>query len=179
MDFDTARKLIGNTIKLTLHPQATLQPIPEIYATNSTRAKQSEYAVCSLFSLATKHCLSEFELRQLLEEIELSGVTIDELIKTYVDNKNSLILRHLQIGHSFPHVTDLQWRIVADVKSSTAGKSSGEPGFYINMGRFNQNSDGERETVVEFVCNTEELQLLINKLKEIERHCEKWSNESP
>ncbi|XP_061387959.1 COMM domain-containing protein 3 [Musca vetustissima] len=178
IDSDTSRKLIGNTVKLTLHPQATLQPIPEIYATNSAKAKQSEYAVCSLFCLATKHCLSEFELRQMLEEIDLSGAIVEELVKTYVDNKKSLILRHLQIGHSFPHVTDLQWRIVADVKSSTSDKSSGEPGFYINMGRYKQNSDGERETIVEFVCNTEELQLLINKLKEIERHCEKWSNDS-
>ncbi|XP_073834281.1 COMM domain-containing protein 3 [Musca autumnalis] len=179
METETSRKLILNTIKLTLHPQATLQPIPEIYATNSSKAKQSEYAVCSLFTLATKHCLSEFEFRQLLEDIEgLTSPIIEELVKAYIENKKSLILRHLQIGHSFPHVTDLQWRIVADVKSSTSEKSSGEPGFYINMGRYKQNSDGERETIVEFVCNTEELQLLINKLKEIERHCEKWSSDS-
>lgn len=117
-------------------------------------------------------------LRQLLEEIDLNAAIIEELVKSYEDNKKSLILRHLKIGHNFPHITDFQWRIVADVKSSTSERSTGEPGFYINMGRYNLNSDGERETVVEFVCNTEELQLLINKLKEVERHCEKWSSDS-
>ncbi|XP_013101218.1 COMM domain-containing protein 3 [Stomoxys calcitrans] len=177
IESETARKLIANCVKLTLHPQATIPPVPEIYASNSLRAKQSEYAVVSLFSLATKHCLDGMYLRQLLEEIELANSTIEELTKSYEDNKKSLILRHLQIGHSFPHITDLQWRIVADVKSSTSESSSGEPSFYINMGRFRQNSEGDRETIAEFVCNTEELQLLINKLKEVERHCEKLSNE--
>lgn len=117
-------------------------------------------------------------LRQLLEEVDVCAPTIEELTRTYEEQKKALILRHLQIGHSFPHITDLQWRIVADVKSSTLDTSSGEVGFYVNMGRYKQHSGGDRETVVEFVCNTEELQLLINKLKEIERHCEKWSRDS-
>ncbi|XP_075154383.1 COMM domain-containing protein 3 [Haematobia irritans] len=177
IDIETSRKLIANCVKLTLHPQATVPPVPEIYATNSAKAKQSEYAVVALFSLSTKHCLEGMYLRQLLEEIELNSSTIEELTKTYEDNKKSLILRHLQVGHSFPHITDLQWRIVADVKSSTSESSIREPGFYINIGRFKQTSDGERETIAEFFCNTEELQLLINKLKEVERHCEKLSGD--
>jgi len=42
--------------------------------------------------------------------------------------------------------------------------------FHINLGNFRPSS-GERETIVEFICNAEELQSLINRLKEIERHC--------
>lgn len=115
-------------------------------------------------------------LRQLIEEQEINAAVIEELTRTYEEQRKQLFLRQLQVSHSFPHITDLQWRIVADVKSSTSDHSSEQVGFYINMGRYKQKG-GERETIIEFLCNTEELQLLINKLKEIERHSEKWTLE--
>ncbi|TMW43375.1 hypothetical protein DOY81_011546 [Sarcophaga bullata] len=170
------KKIIANSVKLTLHPEATITPVPEIYAKNSDKAKQSEYAIVTLYSLAIKHSLDVMALRQLMEEQNVNAVVIEEITRTYEEQRKALFLRQIQVGHSFPHITDLQWRIVADVKSSTSDHSSEEVGFYINMGRYKQKG-GDRETIVEFVCNTEELQLLINKLKEIERHCVKESLE--
>ncbi|XP_065364447.1 COMM domain-containing protein 3 [Calliphora vicina] len=167
---DTTKKIIANSVKLTLHPEATIPPVPEIYATNSGKAKQSEYAIVTLYSLAIKHNLDVMAVRQVMEERHLNPAVIEELTRTYEEQRKHLFLRQLQVSHSFPHITDLQWRIVADVKSSTSDHSSKEVGFHINLGRYKQKG-GERETIVEFVCNTEELQLLINKLKEIERHC--------
>ena len=153
-----------------------ITPVPEIYAKNSDKAKQSEYAIVTLYSLAIKHSLDVMALRQLMEEQNINAAVIEEITRIYEEQRKALFLRQIQVGHSFPHITDLQWRIVADVKSSTSDHSSEEVGFYINMGRYKQKG-GERETIVEFVCNTEELQLLINKLKEIERHCVKESLE--
>ncbi|XP_017006134.2 COMM domain-containing protein 3 [Drosophila takahashii] len=163
--------LIANSLKLTLHPDATIAPVPEIYANNAACAKQSEYAVVTLYAVATKHNWDGMQLRQQLEQLDsLDASAIDELCRVYEDNRRELLLRQLQVGHSFPHITDIQWRIVCDVKSSTSDCSSGVASFHINLGNFRPSS-GERETIVEFVCNAEELQSLINRLKEIERHC--------
>ncbi|KAH8272720.1 hypothetical protein KR026_006518 [Drosophila bipectinata] len=164
------KTLIANSMKLTLHPDATIAPVPEIYATNAACAKQSEYAVVTLYAVATKHGWDGLALRQQLENLSIHTTAVDELTRVYEDNRKDLILRQLQLGHNFPHITDVQWRIVSDVKSSTSDSSTGVANFYINLGHFRQSS-GERITVVEFVCNAEELQSLINRLKEIERHC--------
>lgn len=95
-------------------------------------------------------------------------------------------------GNAVPHVTDIKWRQLTTVKSSSINlnrrqgdSSDGELSFLINMGYFtnaNSSSDNlheneDRRTIAEFVCNTEEMQLLINKLKEIQRFCVKFSNE--
>ncbi|XP_023176420.1 COMM domain-containing protein 3 [Drosophila hydei] len=165
-----SKTLIANSLKLTLHPDAIIAPVPEIYATNAASAKQSEYAVVTLYAVATKHGWSSITLRQQLDALELNASAIDELTRVYEDNRKDLVLRQLQLGHNFPHITDVQWRIVCDVKSSTSDCSSGAPHFNINLGHYRQSS-GERVTVVEFVCNAEELQSLVNRLKDIERHC--------
>ncbi|SPP88567.1 COMM domain-containing protein 3 [Drosophila guanche] len=162
--------LIANSLKLTLHPDATIAPVPEIYANNAASAKQSEYAVVTLYAVATKHAWDALTLRQQLEALALHSSAVDELTRVYEDNRKDLVLRQLQVGHNFPHITDVQWRIACDVKSSTSDSSTGVAQFCINLGRFKQSS-GERITIVEFVCNAEELQSLINRLKEIERHC--------
>ncbi|XP_037727300.1 COMM domain-containing protein 3 [Drosophila subpulchrella] len=162
--------LIANSLKLTLHPDATIAPVPELYASNAACAKQSEYAVVTLYALATKHGWDGLQLRQQLEQLALDAGTVDELSRVFEDSRKELILRQLQLGHSFPHITDIQWRIVCDVKSSTSDCSTGVANFHINLGNFRPSS-GERETIVEFICNAEELQSLINRLKEIERHC--------
>ncbi|EDV35207.1 uncharacterized protein Dana_GF22318 [Drosophila ananassae] len=164
------KTLIANSMKLTLHPDATIAPVPEIYASNAACAKQSEYGVVTLYAVATKHGWDGLALRQQLENLSIHSMAVDELTRVFEDNRKDLILRQLQLGHNFPHITDVQWRIVSDVKSSTSDSSTGVANFYINLGHFRQSS-GERITVVEFVCNAEELQSLINRLKEIERHC--------
>ncbi|KAH8386927.1 hypothetical protein KR093_003547 [Drosophila rubida] len=165
-----SKTLIANSLKLTLHPDAIIAPVPEIYATNAASAKQSEYAVVTLYAVATKHGWDSSTLRQQLEAHGVHASALDELTRVYEDNRKELVLRQLQLGHNFPHITDVQWRIVCDVKSSTSSHSSGAPHFIINLGQYRQSS-GERVTIVEFTCNAEELQSLINRLKDIERHC--------
>ncbi|KAH8276674.1 hypothetical protein KR044_008085, partial [Drosophila immigrans] len=187
-----SKTLIANALKLTLHPDASklmsstppfrllissiymfivIAPVPEIYATNAASAKQSEYAVVTLYAVATKQAWDSAKLRQQLETHALHTSALDELTRVYEDNRKELVLRQLQLGHNFPHITDVQWRIVCDaVKSSTSSHSNGAAHFIINLGQYRQSS-GERLTIVEFMCNAEELQSLINRLKDIERHC--------
>lgn len=155
----------------------------------------------SLYTIATKHNLDGVSLQQLIET-QFTFVLPEIrriLVEIYEKYRNELYLKFSSIGNSvFPHVTDIRWRQMTTVKSSVMNVNShrkgsdGEVSFLINMGYFNErtyssstthspylssSTEGERKTVAEFVCNTEEMQLLINKLKEVQRHCVKFSNE--
>lgn len=145
---------------------------PEIYATTPVYTKQAEYAVLTLMFLAIKYDLDNAKLRQLLEEHGISDVATEELISVYEKNQTSLRIKNLTTGLSRPHVTNVEWKLSCDVKSSQIDSTSGEVNFRINLGRYKELS-GERETITEFVCNAEELQFLIGRLKEVERHCER------
>ncbi|XP_054730064.1 COMM domain-containing protein 3 [Anastrepha obliqua] len=173
---DISKKLIANTLKHTLSSEASVPSVPDIYATNADKAKLSEYAVVSLLAVATKYGCDPTVFRTSLEKYEIQPTVLEELVRIYEEHGKELTLRQLHIGSDFPHITDVQWRIMADVRSSTSDCSSGEVSFHVNLGSFHETS-GKRETAVEFVCSTEEMQLLINKLKEIERHCEKVATE--
>lgn len=174
INIEISRKLITSTVKMSLYADANVPPNPEIYASNADYAKQSEFAVATLLFLATKYGYDGTKLRQFLDQYSLNSVIVDDLIKAYDTNRNEFLMRLLRTGHAFPHVSDVEWKIVCDVKSAMSDCSTGELTFHVNLGNFREKT-GERDTIVEFVCNTEELQSLINKLKEIERHCAKLS----
>ncbi|XP_067635182.1 COMM domain-containing protein 3 [Eurosta solidaginis] len=176
VNMEITKKLIANTLKHVISCEANVPSAPDIYATNADKAKLSEYAIVLLLAEATKYGCDGSSLRTLLESFDINDDVLEELVRTYEDNRINLTLRHHRLGSDFPHITDIQWRITADVRSSTSDSSSGEVSFLLNLGRYHE-TRGERETVVEFVCSTEEMQLLINKLKEVERHCEKIASE--
>lgn len=122
--------------------------------------------------LAIKYDLDNAKLRELLEQHGVSDVAREELISGYEKNQTSLRIRNLTTGLSRPHVSNVEWKLTCDVKSSQIDSTTGNLNFRINFGRYKELS-GERETITEFVCNAEELQYLIGRLKEIERHCER------
>lgn len=145
---------------------------PEIYATTPIYTKQAEYSVLTLMFLAIKYDLDNAKLRELLEGHGISDLATEELISVYEKNQTSLRIKNLTTGLSLPHVTNIEWKLTCDVKSSQIDSANGALNFRINLGRYKELS-GERETITEFVCNAEELQFLIGRLKEIERHCER------
>ncbi|XP_055319997.1 COMM domain-containing protein 3 [Sitodiplosis mosellana] len=168
---DLTKKIISNAVKMALHSDANIPSNPEIYATTPVYTKQAEYAVLTLMFLAIKYDLDNAKLRELLEEHGISDVATEELISVYEKNQTSLRIQNLTTGLSVPHVTNVEWKLTCDVKSSQIDSTTGALNFRINFGRYKELS-GERETITEFVCNAEELQFLIGRLKEIERHCE-------
>lgn len=125
--------------------------------------------------LAVKHNLDNAKLRELLDQNGVSNLATEELITVFEKNQTSLRIRNLTTGLSMLHVTNVEWKLTCDVKSSQIELATGALNFRINLGRFKELS-GERETITEFVCNVEELQFLIGRLKEIERHCERVSD---
>lgn len=125
--------------------------------------------------LAIKHNLDNAKLRELLNQHGVSNLATEELISVFEKNQTSLRIQNLTTGLSMPHVTNVEWKLTCDVKSSQIDLATGALNFRMNLGRFKELS-GERETITEFVCNVEELQFLIGRLKEIERHCERVSD---
>lgn len=125
--------------------------------------------------LAVKHNLDNTKFRELLEQYGVSNLAIEEMISVFEKNQTSLRVQNLTTGLSMPHVTNVEWKLTCDVKTSQIDLATGALNFRINLGRFKELS-GERETITEFVCNVEELQFLIGRLKEIERHCEHVSD---
>lgn len=101
-------------------------------------------------------------------------MAVDELIKVYETNKTELRIKNLMTGISLPHLTNVEWKLTCDVKSSQTEYGTGELTYNIHLGRY-KDKTGERETIADFVCNVEELQSLIYKLKEIERQYERLS----
>lgn len=148
--------------------------------------------------MAVKHQLERESLQQFMER-RLNHLTPDIgmiLAEIYERQRGKLSEKFATIGgNAFPHVTDIKWRQMTTVKASSMNvnrkspeaSSDGEVSFLINMGCFREGPSHSpsghlhpqegRQTIAEFVCNTEEMQLLINKLKEIQRHCVKFSNE--
>lgn len=194
---DLTKKVIANAVKMALHSDASkllylkkkqqyriqiLQIVtssisdipsnPEIYATTPIYTKQAEYSILTLMFLAIKYDLDNIQLKGLLEEHNISDAATDELIAVYEKNQTSLRTKNLTTGLSLPHVTNVEWKLTCDVKSSQIDSTTGAINFRINFGRYKEQS-GERETITEFVCNAEELQFLIGRFKEIERHCER------
>lgn len=145
---------------------------PEIYATKPDYTKQSEYAVLTVLCLSIKHNLDSPKFRSLLKSHDVNSYAIDELCKAYDVNWLELRIKNMTTGHSLPHLSNVEWKLTCDIKSSQTDLNSGELNYNIHLGRFKEKT-GERETIAEFVCNVEELQSLINKLKDIERHCAK------
>ncbi len=147
---------------------------PEIYATKPDHAKQAEFAVLTVIFLSIKHNLDSTKFRNLLETHNVSPMAVDELIKVYETNKTELRIKNLTTGISLPHLTNVEWKLTCDVKSSQTEYGSGELTYNIHLGRY-KDKTGERDTIADFVCNVEELQSLIYKLKEIERQYERLS----
>lgn len=148
---------------------------PEIYATKPDYAKQAEFAVLTVIFLSIKHNFDSAKFRSLLESHNISAMAVDELIKVYETNKTELRIKNLTTGISLPHLTNVEWKLTCDVKSSQTDYGTGELTYNIHLGRYKEKT-GEREAIADFVCNVEELQSLIYKLKEIERQYERLSD---
>lgn len=166
---------------------------PEIYASRADHTKQAEYAILTLFFVALKHNWTSERLRTVLDQptLDISSAAIDELIDAYDTHRPDLYVHSLTTGgigggsqsaSALPHLTDVEWKLTCDVRSSQlpdAGSCSSAGGplnYTISLGRYQLSEgqdSGERESIATFQCNVEELQSLIGKLKEAERHCER------
>lgn len=202
ISLELTKKVISNAVKMALHssmsvPNAalnlgyelsfTLRPSPrldvpgnpEIYATHADYTKQAEYAILTLLFVALKHGWDAVRLRAVLEEASMavSPAATDELVDAYASHRADLYVHSLTTGQTLPHLTDVEWKLTCDVRTSQLadGSAGGALNYTISLGRFQ--ASGDRESIATFQCNVEELQALVGKLKDIERHCDRLARE--
>lgn len=145
----------------------------ELYASYPDRIKQAEFCVLVLFFQATRKGASIDEFKNyLLAKQDFKSALVDELVITYKLHKEDFKQKALNFAPcSLPYINDVSWSLLCNVGSSLITRS-GEITYKIQLEGKNHNSvDGQKEVLAEFICRPEELQALINRLKEIERSC--------
>lgn len=145
---------------------------PEIYAAKADYTKQAECAVLTLMFVAIKNGWNGQIVRSVLDELNVLDEAADGIVRLFDEHQADLSVQNLTTGQSLPYLTNVEWKLTCDIRTSQTDARAGELRFTVCLGRF-RDASGESETIAEFVCSVEELQALLAKLKEIERHCEK------
>lgn len=133
---------------------------PEIYSNDADLVKQSEYAVICLLFQCVKYNLTSELVGPELQSLGVADEIVEDFFEILESNKQALMEKSMMIGHGFPVVNEVTWKLQTQVK----GTNENQVDFKINFG-----------DEAEFLCNKEELQKLISQLKEVERHCESFT----
>ncbi|XP_063698832.1 COMM domain-containing protein 3 [Culicoides brevitarsis] len=166
---EVSKKVIYNSVKQALTTKPYIPYKQDLYASCPDRIKQAEVCVLVLFFQAVRKSASIEDVRSYLTGKSVKNELIDELVVTYKLHKDEFRQKSLTFAPNFlPYVNDVAWRLDCDVASSSLSKP-GDINYKIQF--LGTNSSSKEEVVTEFTCNPEELQALINKLKEIERSC--------
>lgn len=130
--------------------------------------KKADFGVCSVLTIASQHGLDS--LQEILDHYKINEKTSKQLLESYEKFKDELTNRLSRIGnsHNIPFVTDIDYEIQQHTTPP------GDLVFKLTLKGFDHEKN-ENTIIEEIFCNQEELQLLISKLKDIERHCEKIS----
>lgn len=108
------------------------------------------------------------KLKDFLDVQKINNKTSSQLIESYEKFKDELTIRLERYGnsHNFPTIMDVDYEIQQQI--------TGEILFKLSLKGFDHIKN-EPMIIEEFYCNHEELQLLISKFKDIERHCKRIS----
>ena len=185
---DISRKIVLNTSKKIVSGTGLYNNLKNIFKITNIcsfvvtqsplhvdeNIKRAEYSVASLLIWANKHDNSSDQLRFFLENCSLNSTTTDDIVGIYNQIREQLKMKAKEYGHSLPHISNVNWSLSCDLSSSNLSYCAGNLDFKIIFEKFNSESS-KNEMITEFRCSPEELQLLINKLKDVERHCDKIS----
>merc|ERR1712136_318509 len=124
-------------------------------------------ALATLLLEAAKRDASGRDVLDLLENL-VDEPRAERLVKKYEDSKARLRLMLGSIGSCFTQINDVHWTLDYVVKGSYQ-ECHGEPRFTIGL-------TGLMGEEIKFICNSEELQDLVSKLKNACRSLEKFAS---
>lgn len=111
-------------------------------------------------------------MREYLTSKGVNKSTIDELATVYKFNREELQAKAMTfVPLTVPHITSVNWSLVCDI-DSTGLSRPGELSYKIQL------TGNDVLDELSFLCSPEELQAFINRLKEIERHCNRTASTS-
>lgn len=99
-----------------------------------------------------------------MEGIKFPNDRIEILIKKYSEKYTKIRKVLSNSSFSFPHITDVEWRLDYFVKSDTLEKMN-RPVYFLKL---KTRENGGKNKDIEFACTLEQLQDLVNKLKDAE-----------
>lgn len=119
--------------------------------------------------LGAQHSIDVIDLRQVLEHHKINIQTSEQLIEAYEKFKDDITAKLAKLGnsHGIPDLTNVTVEVQQEL-------STNELIYKVNFHSFDH-AEGKTRIVQEVFCNHEELQSLITKFKDIERHCKNLS----
>nr|XP_054767910.1 COMM domain-containing protein 3-like [Lytechinus pictus] len=131
--------------------------------------KQSYAALYTLVLEASKHDADNSTISSILEDSKFSQDRIDIFIKCFQEKKQVIRSMLSNIGHTPPHIVDVDWRLDYYLKNKHIDKIN-QPTYQISL-KAEQGHRGTKD--VQFSCSLEQLQDLVGKLKDATKSLEK------
>jgi len=116
----------------------------------------------------------------MLEEYGASATVIDVYVSAYEKNLDELRRHLLTSGFSFPQVVGVDWRLDYYLKSNSV-EAINKPMYIISLKTEKMDSRrlGAADTSdVQFSCSIEELQDLVDRLKDATKQAERITRET-
>ncbi|XP_006817084.1 COMM domain-containing protein 3-like [Saccoglossus kowalevskii] len=121
---------------------------------------------------AAKHDSDASTISTILEDCKFTADRIDILNKIFISKKPEIQALLSNIGHTPPHIVDVDWRLDFYLKNNHVDKVN-EPVYMVTL---KTEEGGQEETKdVQFACSMEQLQDLVGKLKDACKNLEKAS----
>lgn len=135
---------------------------------NSEEQSRLQNALLTLYTIATKHGVSNNVLRTFLAEENLREDSIEDLLEHYDHSKGAIRLKLAKYGHPIPWATNVNWKLSSVLRTSGSDEMNADLVYKIT---FEGAGPTGRTILTNFDCTLEELQNLSLKFKEIERNC--------
>ncbi|XP_027842426.1 COMM domain-containing protein 3 [Aphis gossypii] len=161
--------LLSETSEQTLNDESTIN-----ITSKQDIAKEAYASLVALLTIANRHCLDGKSLNQNLQTLVLANTDrLPEIIKTYESVRPRLTEVSKITTTSLANVVDVECRLDYCVQSSVFDDVS-EFLYKVRL----KTIDNGTIKYIDFVCNTQELQELVFKLKDAVRHLEKIASAS-
>ncbi|XP_077979099.1 COMM domain-containing protein 3-like [Glandiceps talaboti] len=134
--------------------------------------KHSYASLLALMLEAGKHDVDASSISPLLEDLKFVPDRIDSFNNIFLSKKSEIQALLSSIGHTPPHIVDVDWRLDFYLKNNFVDKIN-EPVYMITLKTEQGGSDKTKD--VQFACSMEQLQDLVGKLKDANKSLEKAS----
>jgi len=184
--------LLGNPKEIA---DSAFKPIVEfsfgIILQKTDESKLNEHAVLSKTDpINVKHCYSSLVsfilesakinadpliLKGVLEQENVDSQRIEFIVNLYSNTKEAIRILLSTTNFHYPHITGIDWRLDYFIKSNSMEKVN-NPVYMISLETKKSKqlgTDGNDTENVEFTCTLEQLQDLLNRLRDAAKQVER------
>ncbi|KAJ3652449.1 hypothetical protein Zmor_018411 [Zophobas morio] len=152
--------------------------VTNLYNSKPDLVKELYAALLSITAEFVRSGQKSDSIRDFLNKCGYNEAKISFYTDLYDRNREEIEGSLINVGSHLPHITDVTWKIDYIIKSSCVDASEG-PLFRIGLQteKYNSEIGGKKVELVNFTCDSQELQDLVYKLKDAVRHCQRIGSE--